>query len=43
VAQRLAVKIALDDLAGLDGRLRAGLSVTARIDTAAAPAGAASR
>jgi membrane fusion protein (multidrug efflux system) len=43
VAQRLAVKIALDDLAGLDGRLRAGLSVTARIETAAAAAGAASR
>jgi membrane fusion protein (multidrug efflux system) len=33
IAQRLAIKIALDDLDGLDGRLSAGLSVTARIDT----------
>jgi membrane fusion protein (multidrug efflux system) len=33
IAQRVAVKIALDDVAGLGGRLRAGLSVTARIDT----------
>ncbi len=33
VAQRIAVKIELDDLDGLAGRLRAGMSVTARIDT----------
>jgi membrane fusion protein (multidrug efflux system) len=33
VAQRVAVKIVLDDLDGLAGKLRAGLSVTASIDT----------
>jgi membrane fusion protein (multidrug efflux system) len=37
VAQRLAVKIALYDLRGLGGRLRAGLSVTARVDMGEGP------
>ena len=32
VVQRVAVKIAIDDFAGLADRLRPGLSVVARID-----------
>jgi len=32
VVQRIAVKIAIDDADGLEGRLRPGMSVTARID-----------
>jgi membrane fusion protein (multidrug efflux system) len=40
IVQRIAVKISLTDLDGLQGRLRAGMSVTARIDTGAPPEGA---
>jgi membrane fusion protein (multidrug efflux system) len=38
VVQRIAVKIAIDDAAGIGARLRPGMSVVATIDTGARPA-----
>jgi len=37
IVQRIPVKIAIDDMDGLTGRLRAGMSVSADIDTSHSP------